>query len=342
MPKKSARKKTGGRAIGEKEWNGTTRFQAIAPVYGKIMQLQQGEALAYAPADEFVLAATSQREIQASISEASKISGASKEQIQSWLDAFSSLGRPGLMSDIPLIASDCAANLHGTWELISRFSGGAETATRSRMYCDMDPEKARGTTLITMWTEENLFKKKSGNETLFFIGLAEVEFKQNGPTEVIGTSRGLTFGNAPDYERGVETRDSFRLVRKGHNETMLGVPRRSEGGPGSDSAARFLVEVGGDPGTIKYKMWGVPATADHPGTMDTVDTYTIMGNRRPLIGGWEPITDYFTRMTKATIGGGVAQLKGKTGPMLQLVPGTRQSLRRACEHVPIPFGSRQG
>jgi len=47
-------------------------------------------------------------------------------------------------------------------------------------------------------------------------------------------------------------------------------------------------------------------------------------------------------MTKATIGGGVAQLKGKTGPKLQLVPGTRQSLRRASEHEPIPLGSRQG
>ena len=341
MPKKSASKKTGGRAIGETEWNGTTRFQAIAPVVGKIMQLRQAEAMKYAPASEFVLAATSQREIQDSISEAAKTSGASEEQIQAWLEAFSSLGRPGLMTDIPLTASDCAANLHGTWELISRFSGGAETATRSRIYHDMDPAKARGTMLITMWTEENLFKN-TGNETLFFIGLAEIEFKQNGPTEVIGSSRGLTFGNAPGYERGVETRDTFRLVRKGHNETMLGVPRRSESGPGSDSAARFLVEVGGDPGTIKFKMWGVPATADHPATMDTVDTYTIMSNRRPLIGGWELITDYFTRMTKATIGGGVAQLKGKTGPRLQLVPGTRQSLRRACEHVPIPLGSRQG
>jgi hypothetical protein len=339
MPK-SARKKTGGRAIGEKEWNGTTRFQAIAPVYGRIMQLRQAEAMAYAPAKDLVLAAASQQEIQSLISEAAKTSGASEAQIESWVDAFTSLGRPGLMNDIPLTASDCAANLHGTWDLISRFSGGVETACRSRMYCDMDPEKARGTTLITMWTEENLFKRR-GNETLFFIGLTEIEFKQNGPTEVIGNSRGLTFGNSPDYEKGVETRDSFRLVRKGNNETMLGVPRRSESGPGSDSAARFLVEVGGDPGTIKFKMWGVPATADHPATLDTVDTYTIMSNRRPVIGGWELITDYFTRMTKATIGGSVAQLKGKTGPSLQLVPGTRQSLRRACEHVPIPLGSRQ-
>lgn len=44
MPKKGARKKTRGRAVGETEWNGTARFQAIAPVYGEILQLQQDES----------------------------------------------------------------------------------------------------------------------------------------------------------------------------------------------------------------------------------------------------------------------------------------------------------
>lgn len=294
--------------------------------------------MAYAPADTeaFTLSAAADREIQEAVASAAKVSGASEDQIRSWVESFNSFGKPGLMSSIPLTAAECCANLNGTFELLSRFSGGVETAARGRIYGDMNPEKGTGTNLITMWTEENHFPKAPGNATIFLIGLAEMKFTQNGPYEVIVTSRGRTFGNVPGYEKGVETRDEFLLVRKGHNEAMVGVPARSEAN-GSDTAARFLVDVSGDPGIIKFKMWGVPATDKHPATLDTVDTYAIMSSRRPLVGGWEPITDYFNRVTQGATGGRTAK-----GAALFGTPGNRQALRRACEHMPIPPTLRRG
>ena len=332
MAAKKPSKGTRRAAASARDWNGLERFEAIAPVMGRIMQLREvAAAMAYAPAEAVALAKTSQREIQTAISAAAKDSGASEDQIRTWVDSFASLGKPGLMSDIPLLASDCAANLNGTWELTSRFTGGVETATRSRIYCDMDPKKLRGTELNTMWTDVNLFEK-SGTSTIFLISLNEIQFKQNGPYEVIGTSRGTIYGNFPGYEKGVQTTDEFRLLRKGQNETMVGTPSRTESG-GTDSFARSLVEVGGDPGTIKFKMWGVKATDDRPRTMDTVDTYTLMSSRRPLVGGWEPIGDYFKRMT--------AQGTAKDGKFQLSGGGTRESLRRYCEDVPTPRSARR-
>ncbi len=333
------RLRTTGGAAEESGWNGATRFHAIAPVFGRILQLQEDVAMDYAPAatEAFTLSAAANREIQDAVASAAKASGASEDQIRHWVESFNSLGKPGLMSSIPLTAAECCANLNGTFELLSRFSGGVEVAARSRLYCDMNPDKGTGTQLITMWTEENHFKAPAtGTATIFLIALAEVKFTQNGPYEVIANSRGRTFGNVPGYEKGVETRDEFVLVRKGHNETMLGVPRRSEAN-GSDTAARFLVEVGGDPGIIKFKMWGVPATDEHPATLDTVDTYAIMSSRRPLVGGWEPITDYFKRVTQSGAVGRTAK-----SAALFWAPNNRQALRRACEHVPIPPNSRRG
>lgn len=320
----------------ESGWNGTARFQAIAPVVGRILQLTQDEAGNYAPAVEvFKLSAAAEREIQEAVTSAAKMSGASEDQILSWVESFNSFGKPGLMSNIELSAFDCAANLNGTWELESRFTAGRETPTRSQIFCDMNPEKGTGTQLITMWTEENSFKA-SGTSTVFLVGLSEIKFTQNGPYEVIAHSKGQTFGNVPGYEKGVVTTDEFRLIRKGQNEAMLGVPRRTESN-GQDSAARFLVEVSGDPGVLKFKMWGVPATDKHAATLDTVDTYVNTSSRRPLVGGWESITDYFHRITQS----GTLGRTAKSAALFR-EPGSRQSLRRACEHVPVPQNSRRG
>ena len=81
------------------------------------------------------------------------------------------------------------------------------------------------------------------------------------------------------------------------------------------------------PGTIKFKMWGSTATGDHPRTLDTVDTYTNTSNLRPLIGGWEPIADYFERV-KA----GFSAFSAKAPSV--------DALRKACEIVPVPRLSR--
>lgn len=306
-------------------WNGAERFQAIAPALGTVMNLLVEEEGEYAPVMEAAaLSAESRQALDEAIGAAAAKSGASVDQIITWIDAFTSLGKPGLMADIPLTAADCAANLQGSWELTSRFTGGKQTATRSSIYADMDPVTASGKQLITMLTEVNFFE--TAPTTIFFIGLSDIQFTQNGPYEVIGNSVGVTYGNVPGYEAGLKTTDSFRLVRRGQNETMLGYPIRTESN-GSDTAARTLVEVSGDPGTIKFKMWGSTATSSHPRTLDTVDTYANTSNLRPLIGGWEPIEDYFERV------------KASFGAFSAKAPNV-DTLRKACEIVPVPRLSR--
>lgn len=307
-------------------WNGAERFHAIAPALGTVVKLldfeQQGE---YAPvAEAAALPAAARRELDAAISDAASKSGASVDQIVTWIDAFTSLGKPGLITDIPISAAECAANLNGSWELTSRYSGGVETACRSEIYCDMDPDTGRGLQLMTMLTEVNFFIDPP--VTTFFIGLNEYQFTQNGPYEVIGSSVGVTYGNVPGYEAGLKTTDQFRLVRRGQNETMLGYPVRTESN-GSDTAARTLVEVSGDPGTIKYKMWGSAATEKHSRTVDTVDTYRNTSNRRPMIGGWEPIKEYFERVT--------SNFRGFAARAANV-----ETLRKACEDIQIPRLSR--
>ena len=289
------------------------------------MTLLMEEMGEYAPVIEAAaLSAESRQALDDAINAAAAKSGATVGQIITWIDAFTSLGKPGLMADIPLLASECAANLHGTWELTSRFSGGVPTACRSSIFCDMDPVTGKGKQLITMVTELNFFEPTS--TSVMFIGLADVQYTQNGPYEVVANSVGTTYGNVPGYENGLKTTDSFRLVRRGQNETMLGYPVRTESN-GSDTAARTLVEVSGDPGTIKFKMWGSLATANHPRTVDTVDTYTNTSNQRPLIGGWEPIGDYFERV------------KANFAAFSAKAPSV-DALRKACEAVPIPPLSR--
>lgn len=307
-------------------WNGAERFQAIAPALGTVMNLLMEESGEYAPvAESEVLSAAARAELNDAITFAANKSGASTDQIITWIDAFTSLGKPGLMADIPITAEECAANLQGSWELTSRFSGGVETAARSEIYGDMDPANARGQQMITMLTEVNFFTDPP--VTSFFVALCDIQFTQNGPFEVIGSSVGITYGNVPGYEGGLKTTDQFRLVRRGQNESMLGYPVRTESN-GSDTAARTLVEVSGDPGTIKYKMWGARATDSHPRTVDTCDTYRNTSNRRPLIAGWEPIADYFER------------LKANFKQFTASLPST-DALRKSSEDLPIPRLSRQ-
>jgi hypothetical protein len=292
-------------------WNGSERYRAIEPALPTALRhdaLYQGATLPQA----------AKAEVNSAVAAAAKASGATEAQINYWLESYVQLGKPGLFSDLVVDEAECAAEVNGTWELTSRFSGGEEVATRSRIYNDMDPATASGKQLITMVTDVNLVEAGAPS-TIIFMGFADLKFKQNGPYEVVVTAQGLIYGNVPGYEDGLKTTDVFRLVRKGQNETMVGYPERTQSNDEAINVTRTLVEVGGDPGTIKYKMWGVPATKNGPRTLDTIDTYALMGTRRPLVGGWEPIQDYFDRVARQ----GFSRIQAPS----------RDTLRRAVENV---------
>ncbi|HEU4767431.1 MAG TPA: hypothetical protein VFS77_08645, partial [Pyrinomonadaceae bacterium] len=82
VTKKKTAKRAGITGAQENSWNGATRFQAISPVFGRILELQQAVAMDYAPAETFTLSAAADREINDAVASAAKVSGASEQQIR--------------------------------------------------------------------------------------------------------------------------------------------------------------------------------------------------------------------------------------------------------------------
>lgn len=305
--KKSGSKTAAGKRGGgsSRTWNGAERLAAIFPALGTVIPMRE-RLVSELP--EAALKAEMNNNINAAIREAAEVSGASPDDISQWIEDFTYLGKPGLVTPVPLAAEDCAANIQGTFELETRLTDGSFTAARSRLYYDMDPQKRRGMHLITMWTEHNHFDRKltkGDQSTLLLVALVEMTFKNRGKYEVEVRTRGRLVGNFGDYETGEEVADTFKLVRRGNNEAMVGVPssytflggRKSGGYTDSEYFNHALVKVSGDPGSIVFANLGLPAQGTKGRTLDVVDTYVNMGRKRPLIAGWEPVSDYFKRMT---------------------------------------------
>ena len=242
-----------------------------------------------------------------------------------------------------MAAEACAENIAGTWELSSRLSGGELTNARGNLYYDMDPKNLRGWHMITMWTEENHFETDS-KETFVLAALAELTFEQESPHSVIGRSKGRIVGNFGEYERGKDIEDEFRLVRVGNNEKMVGVSRRYSyaedggtslsGNAGEQFFSHMLVGVGGDPNAIVFANSGLPALGNRGRTVDVVDTYVNVSHDRPLIGGWEPIKDYFARITDPKSSLDMFRKSGKSGSALHYFQGAPPA-SRLREYSPL-------
>jgi len=278
------------------KWNGAERLAAIFPALGAQVPVRNrsilAERLSDAEMNNMKTTAT------AALQSAAKQADVAPDQIEAWIDRFSALGKPGLLADDVVDQEDCAEQVEGTWELISRLSGGQLVNARSNIYFDMDPKTATGYQLTTMWTEENHFEGQAPSSGFVLAALVQLKFEQNGPYSVIGRSTGRIIGNFGEFVTGKDVTDTFQLIRTGNNERMVPLSSKlAPSDPNDNFYSQMLVGVGGDPNTIVYQMSGVPATADRTRTMDVVDTYVNSSHERPLIGGWEPITDYFNRMS---------------------------------------------
>lgn len=287
----------------KKDFNGAERFAAISPALGTVIPLR--DRLMYQAPEEAVKSGL-EKEIDAAVKSAADKSGATVEQVNQWIEDFTFLGKPGLLSPVTVSAVDCADQLQGTWEMVSRFTDGQPTHARSQLYYDVEIGKGRATHLITMWTEQNHFARDAKQGTYLLVALVELTFRQNGPYEVVVTSKGRLVGNFGDYENGSDVGDEFRLVRRANDARMVGVPtsyvalggRQSGGYTATQSFNHALIHVGGNPGSLVFANWGLPALANKGRTFDVVDTYVHANKAKPLVAGIEPIKDYFDRMTR--------------------------------------------
>jgi hypothetical protein len=297
------------------KWNGAERLAAIFPALGAQVPVRNrsilAERLSDAELNNMNMAAA------AALSSAANQAGVTSDQISDWIDRFAALGKPGLLADDTVDQADCADQVQGTWELVSRLSGGQLVNARSNIYFDMDPKNATGWQLTTMWTEENHFENPAANSSFVLAALVQLTFQQAGPYTVIGRSKGRIIGNFGEFLTGKDVTDTFQLVRTGNNERMVPLSSKfASPDPNDNFYSQMLVGVGGDPNTIVYQMSGMPATAAHPRTVDVVDTYVNVNHERPLIGGWEPIQDYFNRMSDPQLMLRSIENAGKNGAAL--------------------------
>lgn len=270
-------------------------------------------------------------EINMAYREAAGMSGATPDDIRRWVDRFVYYGRAGLSAEIAFAAGDCPNEIEGTWELISRYSNGERTASRARLYYDVNRRTNEADLLITHVTERNHFARDAGEFTFLMIALTRLKFTQKTKYEVELTTKGQLIGNFGPYLKMRYMEDRATLVKFEHHPAMVGYPEAYwiENGKRVPRIGGFLlVKVAGSPMT--YHEQGFPEMLGFEKTFDTVDTYTQIGTEKPLIGGWEPITEYFKRMSDPS--GKLAQLRkrGLRGEALTFFqdPPKRSELRR--------------
>jgi hypothetical protein len=307
-----------------KDWNGVERLAAITPALGAVIDLR--ERLATNPGD----ARRIRSDIAAAIDSAASRAGVSPEHIERWIDTFTYLGKPGLLAPVKLTAQACAAKLQGTWELKSRLTNGRPTVARSHLYYDMDAASGRGQHLMIICTDEPDIRRDS---TLLVAAFSELTFRQNGEFEVVVRSRGQLTGNHTPFETGREIQDEFRLVRHGHEERMIGMPGSR---PGATAFNHRLVQLGGDPNSLVFAHSGLASNGDMARTQDVVDTYVKVSSARPLVGGWQPIREYFDGMVNPTPLLKQLQQAGLSGTGLHLFQKATGSAALAAYAQPAP------
>ncbi|HYG47062.1 MAG TPA: hypothetical protein VD846_03885 [Allosphingosinicella sp.] len=246
----------------------------------------------------------------------------SSAEVRRTFMSFNSNGLPGLLTPIPLNANSCAVSFNGTWEMRHRFTNGGRTefagtrhntSARSHIYYDLlDPEDNVLQQLTVMWTEENHYPREVAIErfmadraeeeqTFLLASLTKIKLSQVDPWTVEYTDEGEVIGNHGEFLNGVKYRSRAVMMRFGASECLIGVPDTRivlPDGTEQPAVGMFLLVnvLGGGPAALSFPMSGLPPMADDGRTYDTVDTYIKINSDRPLIGGFEPIASYFSRL----------------------------------------------
>lgn len=306
-----------------KDWNGAERLAAISPALSTVVPLRERlatEALAGGELSKI------KAEIAEAIQSAASKSGVTPGEIETWIDSFIYLGKPGLMSPVKVSAEACAAKLQGTWQLQSRIANGRPQAATGHLYYDMDPKSLRGRHLVTICSEEPQISRKDPDNTYLLVAMVDLTFVQDGDYAVVVRSKGQLIGNYEHCESCQEIEDEFRLVRYGHEEKMIGMPTAALRGirsrNGNTGFNHSRVQLGGDTNSLVFANSGMSALGNMARTQDVVDTFGKVSSARPLIAGWQPITEYFESMVNPMRAIAAVEAMGKTDQALHLFQQT--------------------
>lgn len=248
----------------------------------------------------------------------------SEEETHRAFHGFIQNGWSGLLTPIPISAEHLLKNFVGTWELAARYTNGGDTAlartstatTRARSNIYFAPVPGKKDELFElqiMWNEENhyprnvslkMFADQKGkvNSTFLIAALMRTRITQVDDYTVELAHEGQIVGNHGHYTTPTDFKGRVQIGSTDGYNTML----RMQDGETCQASVRgvevpvagmfILLNVQSGYGRLTYRMTGLPATDAASRSMDVVDNYAKISSQPPLVGGWEPVDEYFERI----------------------------------------------
>jgi hypothetical protein len=230
---------------------------------------------------------------------------------------YTAKGFAGLMTPTPIDAKQCVLDARGTWELAARYTNGGRTSlarsecSRTRARSSLYYETVSATEmkeLITMWNDENhyprseaLAKHSCGADDTFFIAaFSDSKFRQVDDFTVEYSSTSELVGNHGHYLEPVKGVAKVLIMNIDGEATFMSVPETfglmPDGRQVPVTGTFLLLNNRATAAARTFTMSGLPPMFGDTRTMDVSDHYVKVSDQQPLVGGWEPIEAYYTRL----------------------------------------------
>ena len=243
---------------------------------------------------------------------------------------YTAKGIAGLMTPTPIDAKRCVLDARGTWELSARYTNGGnskhsrggdfKTHARSNIYYEMvAPTEMKE--LVTMWNDENHYPRPDAlarhaldnDDTFFIAALSDSKFRQIDDYTVEYQATSELVGNHGHYLTPVKGVARVLMMSIDGEATFMSVPETFGVLPGGAkvpvTGTFLLVNNRATAAARSFTMSGLPPMFGDTRTMDVSDHYVKVSDQQPLIGGWEPIEAYYTRLRDVQTH--LAQVKAK-------------------------------
>jgi hypothetical protein len=230
---------------------------------------------------------------------------------------YTAKGIAGLMTPTPIDARKCVTDARGTWELAARYTNGGnskhsrsgdfKTHARSSIYYEMvSPTEMKE--LVTMWNDENHYPRPEAlahhgldkDDTFFIAALSDSKFRQVDEYTVEYLATSELVGNHGHYQTPVKGIARVVMMNIDGEATFMSVPETfgvlPNGAKVPVTGTFLLVNNRATADARSFTMSGLPPMAGDTRTMDVSDHYVKVSDQQPLIGGWEPIEAYYTRL----------------------------------------------
>jgi hypothetical protein len=239
------------------------------------------------------------------------------EEVRRAFQGYTARGISGLMTPTPIAAEELMLRSRGTWELTSRVTNGGQTQyarpenkatrARSKLYYEM-ASATEMKELVTMWNEENHYPREeslkrgklNADDTFFIAAFSTSKFRQVDDYTVEYTSTGEFCGNHEHYRDPKKGTSRVLIMQFDGEPTFLSIPEAYALLPGGRTAPAtgtfLLLNYYGGSKARGFAMSGLPPMFGDTRTMDVYDNYVKVSDQQPLVGGWEPIESYYSRL----------------------------------------------